>query len=629
MNRNPPRKTISLCIGLSLAGALVPGLLMAEAELPPREMLVTANRFAQFSSDLLNAHSVLDRTRIERSGAGNLFDLLQTVPGVQLARTGISGAQTSLFLRGSNSNHTLILLDGVRLNTASEGAARLENLPLSHIERIEIIRGPQSSLYGADAIGGVIQIFTRSAVQNPDENSGAVSGRLEAGLGTEQSGTLHGSLRARWQATQIDVAVSHRETEGIPARNAPVPDTRNAAWDSQALSLGVQHALNEDWQVWGRWLATEATKLFETGDSESSQRTGSLGVRGQLSERWQSQLQFSRFKDDNLTREWGQARSTTRRSSVQWQNEWQLSERSHTAFGLDSDEEELLYLNPGAVLNASTRRNDAVFAVHQQALGRGLTLTASGRVDDNEQFGSHRSGRLALGADLGAETGAETGQTGNTQLWLAVSSAFKAPTLVDLFVDFPAFDFYANPQLRPERARTLEAGLRSELLGVSLDLSVFRNDIRDLIGSNAGFNSLTNTSRARIEGLELALSRDILGWHSELALTLLEHKNRDNGEALLRRPDQQMNLSASRRFGQLSLLLDWQLRSAQADLDPVSFGRSRVAGYGVLDAVVGWQPAPALDLQLKLGNMLDKRYEVTDGYNTLGRHAMLSARRQF
>ena len=593
----------------------------AASDTKPEEVLITANRFAQLASDSLTAHSVFDRDTIENSSAGDLFALLQTAPGVQLARAGVDGAQTSLFLRGSNSNHTLILLDGVRLNTASEGAARLEHLPLSQIERIEVIRGPQSSLYGADAIGGVIQIFTRSGLDTAAVIYGTETpydGRIEAGVGTEASRNAHAGFRAKLNRTVIDVALSHQETEGIPAQNAPVPSTVDAGWQNQSLSLGVTHNLTNDWQLWAHYLATESEKLFDGGDSEASQRTGSAGVRGRISEKWDTQLQLSRFKDDNLTRQWGDSVSTTWRNSLQWQNNLSLIRNGNTVIGVDIDSEKLDYLSTGAVLNVNERNNKAVFFVHQQDLGV-FNLSSSARVDDNEQFGEHITGRIAAGLDISS----------NTSLWTSVSTAFKAPTLVDLYVDFPAFFFYANPLLKPEKARSAEAGIRTRALDTALEINVFHNQIRDLIGTDASFSSLTNISRARINGLELAASRDILGWQSQLSLTLMTHKNRDTGASLMRRPRQQASLSASRSFGNLNVLLDWQLRSEQTDLDPVSYGRSRVAGYGVLDSVFTWHMTPATRLQVRIGNLFDKDYEVVDGFNTLGRHGMVRIRHQF
>ena len=616
------RSMVKPAVSLCLAAVMLPiGVSAQVAEPPLQELLVTANRFSQFSSDTLNAHTLLDREFISQSAAGSLFDLLRSVPGLQLARTGVDGAQTSLFLRGSNSNHTLILLDGVRLNTASEGVARLEHIPISHIERIEVIRGAQSSVYGADAIGGVIQIFTRSglaAAGLSSEPEDAVTGRVEAAAGTEQSRTLNGAVRATYQQTTVDINVSQRSTDGIPARNAPVPSTLNSTWENQSVSLGIQQTLNADWQWWGRWQDTDSENIFDGGDSEFSQNIASTGVRGQLSDRWKTQLQVNRFKDNNLTRQWGLSHSTTQRHSLQWQNELRWSNSSNTVLGLDMDDEDLFYLSSGAVQNLSTRKNNALFAVHQQAAG-GFDMTASVRLDDNQQFGNHTTGRLAIGRNI----------AGNSSVWLAASTAFKAPTLVDLYVDFPAFGFFANPGLEPEHARNLEAGLRTSVAGTELDVNVFRNNIRNLIGTDSTFSSLDNVGRARIDGIEIGASRDILGWQSRAAVTLLDHQNRNTGAELLRRPNEQLSVSAARRFDGFSVLLDWQLRSDQADLDPVSFARSRVAGYGVLDTVLEWQVMPALDLQLKVGNVFDNTYEVVDGYATLGRHAMLSARHAF
>lgn len=613
---NNPRLT------LCLASVLLPmGVSAQQAEPPLQELLVTANRFSQFSNDTLNAHTLLDRDFISQSAAGSLFDLLRSVPGLQMARTGVDGAQTSLFLRGSNSNHTLILLDGVRLNTASEGAARLEHIPVSHIERVEVIRGPQSSVYGADAIGGVIQIFTRSGLATAGVSSdaaNAVSGRLEAAAGTEQSRALNGAVRATYQQTTVDINLSQRSTDGIPARNAPVPSTLNSTWENQSVSLGIQHTLNAEWQWWGRWQGTDSENVFDGGTSEFSQNTASTGVRGEITERWATQLQVSRFKDNNLTRQRGLSYSTTQRSSLQWQHDLRWGNSSNTVLGLDMDNEDLYYLSSGAVQNLNTRDNNALFAVHQQAAG-GFDMTASVRLDDNQQFGEHTTGRLAIGRDI----------AGNSNVWVAASSAFKAPTLVDLYVDFPAFGFFANPALEPEQARNLEAGLRTRVAGTALDVNVFRNNIRNLIGSNSSFSSLANVGRARIDGIEISASRVILGWQSRAALTVLDHQNRDTGAELLRRPNEQMNVNVSRRFDAFSVMLDWQLRSDQADLDPITFGRSRVAGYALLDTVLEWQVMPALNLQLKVGNVFDKTYEVVDGYATLGRHAMLSARHAF
>jgi vitamin B12 transporter len=579
------------------------------------EVIVSANRFAQAPGELLSAHTVINRSFIEQLGASSVFDVLMTVPGVQLARTGTDGSQTSIFVRGSNSNHTLVLLDGVRINTASEGAARLENIPVDHIERIEIVRGPQSSLYGADAIGGVIQIFTRQNTQAAGKSYG---GQLALGNGTEKSRLASANLQASVDATSLQLDLSRRETIGIPPQNTPSASTDRAPYESDALSLRLEHAMSNTNTLWASWRATETEKYYPGGFTEASHRSGTLGARGAVTDVWTSQLQVNYFKDSNLNVSWAESRSATWRDSLQWQNELRFSDSSHSVVGVDIDQEELLYLNPGAVLNTSTRDNRALFGVYQHDLGL-YTTTASVRVDDNQQFGSHTTGRLAVGRTLGE----------HSTVWLAAGTAFKAPTLIDLYVDFPNFNFFANPGLEPETARNIEVGLSTNLLETALSANIFRNDIRDLIGSDSTFRSLSNVSRARINGVEISAARDILGWQANLALTLLDHENRDTGNKLLRRPDEQMNLTLVRQFEKLSILFNWEVRSSQADLDPVTFGTSRVGGYGRLDASLEWQWLDALSLQLRAGNVFDKTYEVVDGYRALGRNAMLTARYRY
>lgn len=580
---------------------------------PPAEMLVTASRFSQLRADTHTAHSIVDSAAIRRSAAQSLFDVLSALPGMQLARTGVEGSQTSLFLRGSNSNHTLILLDGVRLNTATEGAARLENIPLDSIDRIEIVRGPQSSLYGADAIGGVVQIFSRA-----DVRADRLTGELRLGSGTEQTHLASAALNGSTASSSLQLSLSHRQTDGIPSLNAPVPSTEDADYQNQSASLRLTHQLGQKHSISLSWQGSDAEKTFDGGDSEADSQTFALSLRSSMTEQWQSYLQISRFRDANITRSFGEARSTTRRESLQWQHELTLLSDSNSVIGLDIDQESLDYQNPGAVLNQSDRDNYGLFAVHQQRWGD-WSATASLRHDDNEQFGDHQSGRLSLGRRLGE----------HSNLWIAASTAYKAPTMLDLYVDFPDFWFYANPELQPEKARNLEVGFSTHWLVADLAVNVFRNDIRDLIGTDSSFTSLANINRARIDGAEFTANRDLFGWQTMLSFTWMDHENRETGQRLLRRPDQMLSLQISRQFERLSVLLDWQANGSRSDLDPIDYSRSQVAGYGLLDSVISWHFSDQLSVQLKVGNVFDKQYEIVDGYNTLGRHALLTVNHAF
>lgn len=592
----------------------------ASAQTPPTQeslttVIVNANRIAQPYNDVMKSVTVIDREALIASSAPDLFNVLQSVPGLQLARTGLMGSQTSIFTRGTESDHTLVLLDGVRLNTASEGAARLENIPLSQLERIEITRGPQSSVYGADAIGGMIHLYTAQASTS---DSAALSGDISAGAGTEASRSSQANVNIQKNNTRLDLNLSHNETDGIRPRNEPASAQDEAPYENLAYSARLTQTLAGDSRLWASIMESEADYTFDGGQSENTSRTVTGGARIELNEQLTSQVQISRFKDDNLYQQFSDTESMTTRTQVQWQNELSWNDDSQTLLGIDKDREKLTYIASGATQNNERRDNTALFALHSQAFGVNQ-FSLSLRHDDNEQFGDFTTGRVALGRDIGEQT----------HLWVAAGTAFKAPNLVDLYVDFPAFFFYGNPDLQPEESENTELGIRTELANTSLQATVFHNRLSDMISSNATFDSLTNISRADIGGLEITASRSVADWDAQLSITLMDHEDKSTGQSLLRRADEQANLSLSRGFQQLNLRLDWLWVGDRADLDPVTFGRSTVDSYHKLDIVANWAFNPALSAQLRISNALDEDYEVVDGYHTLGRNGMLKLRYQF
>lgn len=580
-----------------------------------QEILVTAHRLPELQSESLAATSVITRDDIAASQPRDLFELLGTRAGIQTTRTGSHGAQTSLFMRGSESDHTLVLLDGVRINTASDGFARLEHLSPSQIERIEIVRGPHSSLYGSNAIGGVIQIFTR----RPDSDDDAgITGNLDAGIGTEHSSEAHAGLDLRSGSTRAGINVSHQRTDGIRPRNAPSPSDERSAYDNTAATVSLAHELPSGGELDMAWTGGDALLGFDGGETETTHNTVQAGADLPLTERWRSRLQLSRFRDDNQTRGDNPARSRTDRVSFTWQNHFEMTGNGNLVLGVDHDDDELVYESSGARQTDTGRSNTGLFAVHGNTVGA-VDTTLSVRHDDNEQFGGETTGRLAVGTSLGD----------STRLRAAWGTAFKAPNLVDLYVDFPDFFFFANPELEPETAENIELGMDSRWLATDWSLSVFRNDIDNLITTNASFDSLTNIGEARIRGIEVSAGTQLLGWTVSADLTLLDHEDRSSGEALARRPDELFSLSMDRQLSRWHLHLDWQVRGSQRDVDPVTFGPSEVAGNGIVNTTLSYRMAEQLDLRLKVGNVFDRDYEVVDGFNMHGRTAVFSTRLTF
>ncbi|OFE13102.1 hypothetical protein PHACT_08090 [Pseudohongiella acticola] len=619
-----PSKTIDIaalsCAALFIAtlplATAVAAQADASANAETQEVIITANRLNQPLGEAMAAATVFTLDDIEASQAESLFELLAGAPGIQMARTGGQGTQTSLFMRGTNSDHTLILIDGVKANTASEGFARLENIPVTQIQRIEVVRGPQSSLYGADAIGGVIQIFTKQAeLGNADTG---LSGNLSAAVGTEATANGNAGINIRSNNTALALNVSHQQTDGIRPIHTPTPSARRSAYENDAANLSISHQFSNGAALRGGYDLRDSELNYDGGINNTEGRTANLALALPISDSWRTGLQVARFNDDSVNDSTFSSRSRTRRNTFNWQNHVQANDNNSLVVGVDFESEDLLYESSGAVQTDTTRDNRAVFAVLDTDLSA-FNTTLSLRSDDNEQFGQKTTGKAAIGTDLGD----------NLQVWTSYSTAFKAPSLVELYVDFPGFFFFGNPDLQPETSRNIEVGLEGSHAGAAWSVNAFRNEIKNLIATNASFNSLTNVERATINGVELAVNGTLLGWNANAALTLLDHENSETGQELLRRPNEILSAGISREFDKLNVGLTWLVRGAQKDVDPVTFGTSSVAGNAVFDLVLAYQLLNDLSLQLKVGNLFDKDYQVVDGYNTYGRTALLTTRYQF
>ncbi len=602
-------KNSSLVVGVCLSASL------AQAQTPrgtgPEEIIVAANRVEQSIGTVLAATTVIDKDRIRRSSAQNLAELLAGVPGMQFSPAGGLGAQTSLFLRGTESDHTLILVDGVQMTTSTGSAGKLEFIPLDQIERVEIVRGPRSSVYGSEAIGGVLNIITKP------HSSEDFNGSLKVMAGTQNSSDANLGLQGRVGNTALSLNASRQQTDGIDFSERGSSD--DDGYENDSYSLSLTHQFGERFSLSSTYSSFDARSDYDDGVVNTDSQQFSTALTAALSESWDSSLIIEQFKEDNADAgSFGLTNSASENRRLSWQNNYSFDARNLLFFGVDRQEQELRYATFGALQTDTSRDNDGVFGVYIHE-GAALDFTLSLRNDDNERFGDHSTGSVAIGRDL----------TDSVRAWVSYGTAFKAPNLIDLYVDFPAFFFFANPNLDPETAQSLELGLQASALGASWQLNIFRNDIDDLIATDASFTSLANIQQARIDGLEATVSTSVSGWGLDAALTLLEHENRSTGVGLLRRPEQTLSINLARDFGVLDLTLNLLAQGEHLDIDPVSFGNSKVGGFGVLNVIAGYQLSEDFELRLRIGNLLDKDYQVVDGFNTQDRTAQLSLNYQF
>ena len=584
-------------VSLAAAGGLLHADDSDTYELKPN-LVVTPSRRVESLDQSLAAVSVITREDIELSVAEDLFELLRLQPGVDIVRAGGPGTQTSVFLRGSNSNHVLVLIDGVRVSSTNTGAYAWEQLPLNQVERVEIVRGPRGSLYGSDSIGGVIHVFTRSSPEPYSRVTGGSFGSTEAegGLGYES------------ENTRLSVNAGYRQVDGFSAQNPngfsfhPDDDGYGAA------SLGVKGATDVKL---GRWeyslLAIDNSSEFDQGLSEAQQLVAAVGFRGQFAPAWQYQLQGGYIRDQLFT-DFGffTADDNSQRYQFSWQNQLATSPQGQLSFGLD------YYREAGKSAGAwdQDRNNAGLFAIYDHRFDR-MHLQASGRLDDNSRFGSEFTGQLAAGYAL-AEA---------WRLTASYGSAFRGPNLSEQFS--PGFGgmFAGNPDLEPESSTSGELGLRWQHPTYGrISTTLYRTDVDDLIAFNGAFFQAINIDQARLEGIELEYVLERTGWLLEASATLQDAQDRETGADLLRRPEEKTAIRLDRRIADVAWLgIEWFYSGERRD-----FGGITLDSYHLLNLRVGWGLLPPWRLELRGENLADEGYEPAYGFDGAGRSWFLS-----
>ena len=580
-------------------------------------VVVTATRTAITVDDALASVSVITRADIERLQPLSVADLLAGLPGVTFANSGGYGQQTSLFLRGTNAAHTLVLLDGVRIGSVANGLAAFEQLPVEQIERIEIVRGPRSSLYGADAIGGVIQIFTRHGSRDggmtPSMSVTAGSPPLwrgQLGLsGGNANGWYNVSLGSQYTrginscrigAGTVFAGCFTDEPDRDGSRNRNISANGGYRWDNGA-------------QLTGTWLRNLGDVEFD-GDFQNRSRTVQQAAGSSLSinplAAWKTTLsvgqnldRYDNYKDDAFT-----GYIYSRRNQAGWQNDISLSTAQLLTLGVDWQAE---HIASDTGFLASRRHDTGAYAQYQGTFGRN-EVQLSARRDDNSQFGYHNTGAAAWGYHFGD----------GLKFSASYGSAFHAPTFNDLYFPFGS----GNPDLKPEKSRSAELGLSQKLRTWNWALNAYQTRIAQLIALDSNFFP-SNISRARINGVEAQLGTSIAGWKMQGYLTWLQPQNRDggrnDGNVLPRRPERSARVDLDRRFGAFGI--GATVDGAGRSYDDAA-NRHRVGGYATTDLRASYHFAHDWHLEGRLANVFDRSYETVWYFNQPGRAAFVTLR---
>lgn len=571
--------------------------------------------------------SVITREDIERSQAQSLPDMLRGLAGVQIVSNGGRGKSTSLYLRGSTEKQVLVLIDGIKVGSATSGTAALQDIPLALVERIEVVRGPRSSLYGSEALGGVIQVFTRRAAGQ------GFKPYLALGAGSRSSYNGSAGLAGAGDNGWFNLGVSSEDTDGINARayrpSAPKAYEADAdGYRNLSGSLRGGYRFANGLELDGSWLQssihsdqdlrTSSGKTGHYGYADGEQQV--LGGRARFAplEPWAVTLQagHSEERSDNFRDDDFYSRFDTERDTLGWQNDLRLSEEQLLTLGYDYQQDRIDTSDDYA---EDSRDNHGYYAQYQLRAGR-HGLSAGLRRDDNQQFGEHDTGNLGWSYDL----------SDSLTLSAAYGTAFRAPTFNDLY--YPASASTAgNPDLKPEKSENYELGLRGVAGWGEWSLSAFENQIDDLIVW-AGRSPMRpeNVESARIRGLESMARTQLADWDLAATLTLLDPQDRsaeNHGHQLARRAKRTFNLDADRRFGDFGVGATLFAASQRFD-DASNDEDSRLPGYALIDLRGEYHIDAEWTVQTKVSNLFDRDYETAQTYEQPGRAFYLTLRYQ-
>lgn len=575
-----------------------------------------ANIVEQDSQKTLAAVTVINREEIERKQFNSVEELLQTLPGVSLKNSGGAGKATSISIRGTNANAILVLVDGQKIGSATTGQAAFQHLPIDQVERVEVVRGPRSSLYGSEAIGGVIKIFTRKGTQNGLKPFASLK------YGSHETYDANAGINIKTDKRWATLSVAGVHTQGIDATASPVEPDRDG-YKNYSVSLNAGQQLTEKLAIDINVLHVDGTTEYDNSfsvnpEQKIQQNVYGVGATYDINELWTTQLKVGRAEDkeDTLSDKTSQYVYDTTKDSISWLNTLKFNENNTLLLGYDYLNDKIKGSGVQSYVN-NERDNHGYFA---QYLGNynQVEVQAALRQDDNEQFGTHTTGNATLGYHFD-----------QALVFISYGTAFKAPTFNDLYSPYGGV-----LNLKPEQSENYEIGLKGQFQTFDWELNGFYNEIEDLIvwrpdapGSWNWYAS--QIDKARIRGIELNFGQNLANWKWNVNYTYQDPENRSagatKGKQISYRAKQLFNATADYTMNK------WTLGGAvhaedKRFVDSEGLNTSSLPSFATADTRVTYQATPEFSIQAKLANMFDKQYQTSEGYNQDGRTAWVTLR---
>jgi len=601
MPKSLPRAAAALALVLSTP--------FATAADPEDAVVITATRTPTRASAVVSDVSVITREEIDQAGVSSLVEILQGQPGVEITQNGGLGTASGVFLRGTNPSQVLVLVDGLRVGSATTGTTAFQGIPPSQIERIEIVRGPMSSLYGADAIGGVIQIFTRA-------EPGPVRPYASAGYGTYNTQQYTAGIGGGTGDTTFNVNAGYLSSRSFSAVQDPAnpffqPDADG--YRNKSATARLAHRFTPDHELGGTlfWSdgRTHFDGFFSSFDDYTDQTLAAYGVysRNRFLPSWQSLLRIGQGSDDSTT---VSGPSSSKFKTVQDQVTWQNDITTPVGTVLLAAE----YLDQkvsGTTSFPVTGRT--IWSALGGYTGRAgpHTLQANLRLDDNSQFGDKTTGSVGYAYAFAPDW----------RVSAAYGTAFRAPTFNELYFP-PSFGCpsFGNPNLQPESSKNLEAGVRYERGAQTAGVIAYRNKVSDLIVASAIPGNpfcvrAENVDEAEITGVTLTYGLALAGWTVRASADFQDPKNETRDKQLPFRSKEHGALNVARSIG--PWLAGLEVIASGPRYNNVA-NTERLAGYTLVNLFGEYRIGNDWSLFARVNNLFDKDYQLVQGFATPG-----------
>jgi vitamin B12 transporter len=594
---------------------LTPAFALAQS--PDQEVVVTATRLPQLQSQTLQPVTVITSEDIARAGQQTLVEVLQSLGGVEISSNGGFGQPSSVFMRGANSDQTLVLVDGMRISSATLGSTALENVPLNQIARIEVVPGELSSLYGSDAIGGVIQIFTKSGNYAPTAS-------VTAGAGTYNTSSVTAGFSRAAGSVDFSLNVGYFGSDGFDATKPGAfgHDPDRDGYRNQNLSGKVAYHLDARNELGLTVFQSDGHTHFDNDpmiDAVNHQTLSAFSVysSNQITDVWRSLVRVGQGQDKSTVTGAFPSFFATRQPQYTWQNNIKLGPGTAIA---------------GAEYLIQDVTSDSTFAQNQRTIKSAFAgylgaydkheWQANVRVDNNSQFDSHTTGLL----------GYAYRPTDALRLRVGAGTAFKAPSFDNLYLIDPSGFFVPNPNLKPETSRSAEAGVSYQMGTNRFSATYFDNRINDLIVfvttdpvTFAG--TVENLNNARINGVELGYQGSFASVQAYARVTFQNPVDDATGSMLPRRAKEFGSAGLNRSSGSWTLGGEVVASSARFD-QPGEADGTRMHGYGLLNLTATYAFDREWSARVRWNNVFNRDYELVQNFNTPGSNVFVAVQYQ-